>query len=107
MSTQTAYAIISTGGKQHRVKVGQKYRIEKLEGEPGQSVEFSKVMFVANGDKIQIGAPFVANSKVTATILSQGRGEKITIIKMRRRKGYRRKQGHRQSFTEIQVTGIH
>lgn len=106
MSTQTAYAIISTGGKQHRVKLGQRYKIEKVEGEPGESVELSNVILTGDGDKIQIGTPFIKNSKVTAKILSQGRGEKITIIKMRRRKGYRRKQGHRQSFTEIEITGI-
>ena len=106
MSTQTAYAIISTGGKQHRVKLGKKYRIEKLEGEPGQSVELTNVILTGDGDKIQIGAPFLSDTKVTAKIVAQGRGEKITIIKMRRRKGYRRKQGHRQSFTEIEITGI-
>ncbi len=106
MSTQTAYAIISAGGKQHRVKVGQRCKLELLAGEPGESVELGNVLLLADGDNIKVGAPFIEKAKVTAKILSHGRGDKVTIIKMRRRKGYRRKQGHRQHFTEVEITGI-
>lgn len=100
----SAYAIISAGGKQHRVKVGQRFKFEKMVGEPGDSVELGEVHLVAEGDNIQVGAPLLDGAKVMATIVSHGRGEKITIIKMRRRKGYRRKQGHRQDFTEVEIT---
>ncbi len=106
MITHSAYAIISAGGKQHRVKVGQRCKFEKLTGEPGESVEFDKVLLVATGDDVQVGAPFIGNAKVIAKILQHGRGDKVTIIKMRRRKGYRRKQGHRQDFTEVEITKI-
>ncbi len=107
MSTQSAYAIITAGGKQHRVKVGERCKFEKLIGNPGESVEFDMVSLVANGENIQIGAPYLNGSKVIAKILSHGRGEKIIIFKMKRRKGYRRKQGHRQDFTEVEITDIH
>jgi large subunit ribosomal protein L21 len=100
------YAVIVSGGKQHRVKVGQRLKLEKLAVEAGQTVELDKVLMVANGDQIQLGAPYLENSKVSAMVVSHGRGDKITIIKMRRRKNYRRKQGHRQAFTEIEVTAI-
>ncbi|MFO1259213.1 MAG: 50S ribosomal protein L21 [Gammaproteobacteria bacterium] len=100
------YAVIESGGKQHRVKVGQRLKLEKLPVEEGQTVELDKVMLVANGDNVQLGAPYLDKSKVSAKVLSHGRGDKITIIKMRRRKTYRRKQGHRQAFTEIEVTSI-
>lgn len=106
MNTQSAYAVIEAGGKQHRVKVGKRYKLEKLIGEPGESVAFEKVLLVADGDKIQVGAPYLEQAKVEATIVEHGRGEKVTIIKLRRRKGYRRKQGHRQYFTEVEVTHI-
>ena len=106
MDKQNAYAIIAAGGKQHRVKVGQRCRFEKIAGEPGESVELGNVLFHADGDKIKIGAPFIDKAKVTAKIISHGRGDKVTIIKMRRRKGYRRKQGHRQHFTEVEITAI-
>lgn len=106
MNTQSTYAIVAAGGKQHRVKVGQKCRLEKMAGEPGQSVELDKVLLVAQGDSVELGAPYLAGSKVIATIVEQGRGEKIRIFKMRRRKGYRRTQGHRQDFTEVEITQI-
>lgn len=105
MSTQS-YAIIVAGGKQHRVKVGQRYKLEKITGEPGQEVEFDQVLLVGEGEQVKIGTPFVEGSKVTGKITEHGRGEKITIFKMKRRKGYRRKQGHRQDFTEIEITQI-
>ncbi len=104
--SQSAYAIIASGGKQHRVKVGQRYKFESIAGEPGNIVEFDQVLLVADGDKINLGAPYLANVKVQAKILQHGRGKKITIIKMRRRKTYRRQQGHRQNFTEVEITNI-
>ena len=106
MTTHSAYAIISAGGKQHRVKVGQRCILEKMAGEPGESVELDKVMLIAAGEDVQIGAPFLDHTKVHAKILQHGRGEKIKIFKMRRRKGYRRTQGHRQDFTEVEITKI-
>lgn len=106
MSTQSTYAIVAAGGKQHRVKVGQKCRLELVAGEPGQLVELDKVLLVAQGESVKLGAPYLAGSKVTAKILQHGRGEKIKIFKMRRRKGYRRTQGHRQHFTEVEITQI-
>lgn len=106
MSAQSTYAIVAAGGKQHRVKVGQRCRLETIAGEPGQSVELDKVLLIAQGDKIELGAPYLSGSKVTAKIVEHGRGDKITIFKMRRRKGYRRTQGHRQDFTEVEITGI-
>lgn len=106
MSAQSTYAIVAAGGKQHRVKVGQKCRLENIDGEPGQSVELDKVLLVAHGDKVELGAPYLTGSKVTAKIVEHGRGDKITIFKMRRRKGYRRTQGHRQGFTEVEITQI-
>lgn len=105
MSTQ-AYAIVAAGGKQHRVMVGKQYRFEKIDGELGQSIELDKVLLVANGDSVTLGAPYVAGSKVMAKIVEHGRGEKIRIFKMRRRKGYRRTQGHRQDFTKVEITSI-
>jgi large subunit ribosomal protein L21 len=106
VNTQSAYAIIAAGGKQHRVKVGQRFKFELMPGEPGESVEFGNVMLVANGENVQVGAPYLPNSKVLATIVQHGRGEKIRIFKMRRRKTYRRTQGHRQHFTEVEITQI-
>jgi len=106
VNTQSAYAIIAAGGKQHRVKVGQRCKLELMQGEPGESVELSNVLLKANGDKIQLGAPYIANSKVIAKIIQHGRGDKIRIYKMRRRKTYRRTQGHRQHFTEVEITQI-
>lgn len=108
MSDNKPTAIIATGGKQYRVKVGQKLQIEKLEGEPGNQIVFGKdaVMLISEGEKTQVGAPYLDKAKVEAKIVSHGRADKVTIIKMKRRKGYRRKQGHRQHFTEIEITNI-
>ena len=100
------YAIIKSGGKQYRVKVGKVVRLEKLDVELGQSVSFDEVMLVANGDKVTVGSPTVASAKVNGEVVSHGRGKKVTIIKMKRRKKYRRKQGHRQSFTEVKISEI-
>lgn len=100
------YAVIAAGGKQYRVQQGETLRVEKLELEPGNTVEFSEVLLVADGDQIQVGAPHVEGAKVTAEVVENGRGPKLRIFKYRRRKGYRRKTGHRQPFTALRITGI-
>jgi large subunit ribosomal protein L21 len=100
------YAVIETGGKQYRVTEGQRIKVEKLAADEGATVDLDKVLMVANGDDIKVGAPYVDGGKVTATIKSHGRGNKVTIIKFRRRKHSRKTQGHRQSYTEIEITGI-
>ncbi|WP_244924022.1 50S ribosomal protein L21 [Enhygromyxa salina] len=99
-------AIIKTGGKQYRVAVGDKLRIEKLSAEVGGSVEFGEVLLVGSGDDAQIGTPLVAGAKVSGLVKSHGRGKKLIVYKFRRRKNYRRKNGHRQSYTEVEITGI-
>jgi len=100
------YAVIETGGKQYRVSQGQRIRVEKLNADEGASVDLEKVLLVADGEDIKVGKPYLAGGKVTATIKAQGRGDKIRIIKFRRRKHYKKVQGHRQSYTEIEITGI-
>lgn len=100
------YAVIKTGGKQYRVAEGQKVRVEKLAGEVGDSIELDQVLMIGNGDDVKIGAPLVDGGKVTATVKAQGRGEKIKIVKFRRRKHHMKTQGHRQSYTELEITGI-
>lgn len=99
------YAVISTGGKQYRVSEGDKLRVEKLAGDVGAKVEFGEVLMVG-GDKVAIGKPFVAGAKVVAEIVAQDRAKKVIVFKFRRRKNYRRKNGHRQPYTELKVTGI-
>jgi large subunit ribosomal protein L21 len=103
---QSMYAVIKTGGKQYRVTQGDVLRVEKLDSDVGASVDFDQVLMVTDGDNISIGAPFIDGGKVTAKVRSHGRGDKIKIIKFRRRKHYRRQMGHRQSYTEIEITGI-
>lgn len=100
------YAVIKTGGKQYRVAEGQTLKVEKLEVEEGASVDFDTVLMIADGDRIEVGAPYVAGARVSATVESQGRGPKIRIIKFRRRKHYFKTQGHRQSYTELRINGI-
>jgi len=100
------YAVIEAGGKQHRVVEGETLSIEKIEVPTGEKIDFDKVLMVANGDTISVGAPYVSGSKVTAEVVAHGRGEKVSIIKFRRRKHYRRQAGHRQWFTEIKITSI-
>ncbi|MGY5451950.1 50S ribosomal protein L21 [Agarivorans sp. MS3-6] len=100
------YAVIQSGGKQHRVAEGQTLRLEKLDVETGETVEFDNVLLVANGDDVQVGAPYVDGTKVTAEVVSHGRGDKVKIVKFRRRKHSRKQQGHRQWFTEVRITGI-
>lgn len=100
------YAIVATGGKQYRVKEGEKLRVEKLSAEAGETVELDKVLMVGEGDDVKIGAPYLEGAKVTATVAANGRGDKVKIVKFNRRKHYRKQMGHRQSFTEIEITGI-
>ncbi len=100
------YAVIKTGGKQYRVSSGEKLRVELLDAQVGTGVQFAEVLAIGEGDSVTVGAPFVAGASVKATVVSQGRGEKVHIFKMRRRKHYRKSQGHRQSYTEVQIDEI-
>lgn len=100
------YAVFQSGGKQHRVTEGQTVRLEKLELEVGSSVEFDNVLMIADGENINVGAPYISGGKVVAEVVAQGRGDKVKIVKFRRRKHSRKQQGHRQWFTEVKITGI-
>ncbi len=100
------YAVFKTGGKQYRASTGDVIKVEKIEAEKGATVELDQVLMVGEGEDIKIGTPFLEGGKVTATVVDQGRGDKITVIKFKRRKNYRRKMGHRQYFTQIEITGI-
>ena len=99
-------AVIHTGGKQYRVEEGTYLKIEKLELGVGDSIEFDKVLMIQSDDAVKVGLPFIEGGKVTATVLSQGRHDKVKIIKFRRRKHHMKQQGHRQYYTEVQITGI-
>ncbi len=100
------FAVFSSGGKQHRVTEGEVIKLELLKAEPGEKVVFDKVLIVADGDDVSVGQPYVAGGKVTAEVISHDRGKKIRVIKFKRRKDYLRRQGHRQWFTELKITGI-
>jgi len=100
------YAVIKSGGKQHRVVEGERLKVELLAVEPGQVITFDDVLMVVNGDNIQVGTPIVVGAKVTAEVLDHGRHDKIRIVKFRRRKHYRRQAGHRQYYTELKITSI-
>ncbi|EKE85293.1 50S ribosomal protein L21 [Idiomarina xiamenensis] len=100
------YAVFQSGGKQHRVTEGQIVRLEKLEAATGDVVEFDQVLMISNGDDVQIGAPLISGGSVKAEVVNHGRGDKVTIVKFRRRKHSRKQQGHRQWFTEVKITGI-
>jgi large subunit ribosomal protein L21 len=100
------FAVINTGGKQYRVSEGTVLRIEKLTADAGSTVEFDQVLLLGAGADVKVGRPFVGGAKVTATVQSHGKGDKVSIVKFRRRKHYLRQKGHRQPFTEIKVTGI-
>jgi large subunit ribosomal protein L21 len=106
MELAPMYAVIQTGGKQYRVEEGTYLKIEKLELGEGDSIEFDKVLMIQSDDAVQVGMPFIEGGKVTATVLSQGRHKKVKIIKFRRRKHHMKQMGHRQYYTEIQITGI-
>ncbi len=100
------YAVIKTGGKQYRVIQGETLKIETIPGDVGSAIVLDKVLMVGNGDTVSIGKPMLTGATVTATIISIGRGKKVTIFKMRRRKHYQKHQGHRQNYTEIRIDGI-
>jgi len=100
------YAVIKTGGKQYRVAVGEKLRVEKLPAEVGAELVMEQVLALGEGDSVKVGAPLVAGATVKTRVLAHGRGEKVQIFKMRRRKHFQKHQGHRQSYTEIEIVGI-
>ena len=100
------YAVFRTGGKQYRARQGERVRIERLEAAVGDAVAFDQVLLVGEGAQVTVGAPLVSGGKVEAKVVSQGREDKITIIKFRRRKHYKRVMGHRQPFTEVEITAI-
>ncbi len=100
------YAVIKTGGKQYRVASGEKIKVEQIPADIGTEITLDQVLMVADGDKVSVGAPLVAGATVTAKVIAQGRGEKVRIFKMRRRKHYQKRQGHRQNFTEIEIGAI-
>jgi large subunit ribosomal protein L21 len=100
------YAVIKTGGKQYRVASGAKLKIEQVSADVGSEIVIDQVLMVADGDKVALGTPLVAGASVKAKIVSHGRGDKVHIFKMRRRKHYRKSQGHRQNYTEIEILGI-
>ncbi|WP_295887196.1 50S ribosomal protein L21 [uncultured Thiohalocapsa sp.] len=100
------YAVIETGGKQYRVAEGDKLRVEKLEAEAGASVDLDRVLMIAVGGTVKVGKPFIEGGKVTAEVARHGQGDKVKIIKFRRRKHHMKRQGHRQWFTELKITGI-
>jgi len=100
------YAVIKTGGKQYRVSPGDTLRVETLDAAEGDSVDFDEVLMVCNGDDVTIGAPTVSDAKVSGTVLSHGRSKKVKILKFRRRKHHMKRMGHRQNFTEIEITSV-
>jgi large subunit ribosomal protein L21 len=100
------HAVIESGGKQYRVEPGSRIRVERLAAEEGEQVEFDRVLLVGDGEEAVAGTPCVAGSRVSATVLGHGRAKKINVIKFKRRKGYMRKQGHRQAWTELRITDI-
>lgn len=100
------YAIIKTGGKQYRVESGEQLRVEALRADVGASVSIEEVLLVGDGDGVKVGAPFVSGAMVKATVVAHGRGEKLRIFKLRRRKHYQKSQGHRQAYTELRIDDI-
>jgi large subunit ribosomal protein L21 len=100
------YAVIKTGGKQYKVEAGATLKVEKLLGEVGSKVVIDKVLMIADGENTTIGAPLIAGATVSATVVAHGRADKVMIFKFRRRKHYRKTQGHRQSFTEILINDV-
>src|SRR5262245_60983767 len=100
------YAVIKTGGKQYKVEPGQTIRVDKLDGDAGAKLEIGEVLLVADGDKVRVGAPTVDGVKVAAEIVAHEKGDKLVVFKFRRRKAYRRRNGHRQQYTALKITGI-
>ena len=101
-----SYAVIRTGGKQYRVALGDVVRVEKLSAEPGTEVEFTEVLMTSDEGAVRVGTPLVSGARVRAEVVQQGKAKKILVFKKKRRKNYRRHQGHRQQFTAVRVTGI-
>ena len=97
------YAVIQTGGKQYRVAPGDILKIEKLDGNVGDSIAFDKVMLVSDGESVKIGKPYLENTSVVGRLTRHGKGRKVLILKYKRRKGYRRKKGHRQQFSMVKI----
>ena len=100
------YAVIKTGGKQYRVIAGEKLKIEQIPADIGTEIVLDQVLMIGNGETVSVGTPMVTGAAVKATVVSHGRGEKVHIFKMRRRKHYQKRQGHRQNYTEIEISGI-
>ncbi len=100
------YAVFKTGGKQYRAATGDVIKVEKIEAEKGATVELDQVLMVGEGEEVKIGAPYLEGGKVTATVVDHGRREKIKVIKFKRRKNHRKQMGHRQYFTQLEITGI-
>ncbi len=100
------YAVIKTGGKQYRVEAGKKIKVEQILAEIGSELIIDKVLMISDGENISMGNPLIEGAKVSATVLDQGRYNKVRIFKMKRRKHYQKHQGHRQNYTEIQITDI-
>lgn len=100
------YAVIKTGGKQYRVSAGEKLKVEQIPADIGAEIVLDQVLMVSDGDAVKLGAPLVSGASVKAKVVAHGRGDKVSIFKMRRRKHYRKSQGHRQNFTEIEILGI-
>ena len=100
------YAVIKTGGKQYRVAAGEKIKVEQIPADVGAEITLDQVLMVGEGESVKIGAPLIAGAKVTAKVIAHGRGPKVKIFKMRRRKHYQKHQGHRQNYTEIQISAI-
>jgi large subunit ribosomal protein L21 len=100
------YAVIKTGGKQYKVAAGEKIKIEQIAADVGQEITIDQVLAVGNGADLKVGTPLVAGASVKATVVAQGRHDKVRIFKMRRRKHYQKRQGHRQNFTEIEISAV-
>ena len=100
------YAVIKTGGKQYRVSNGDELKFERLDGNVGDSVTFDRVLMTSDGETVQVGKPYLESSKVVGTITQQGKNKKVVVFKYKRRKGYRRKKGHRKNFTLVRIENI-
>lgn len=100
------YAVVKTGGKQYRVSKGDRVRIEKIPGEVGAEVSFDQVLMIGGTDDVKVGTPVVSGATVSARIIKQDRSKKVTVFKFKRRQGYKKKQGHRQAYTQVEITGI-
>ncbi len=100
------YAVIETGGKQYKVETGDVIRVEKLNAEEGAEVTFDKVLMAVDGSDVKVGAPTVEGAAVTAKVLGNGKAKKVVVFKMKRKKNYRRKKGHRQPFTKVEITAV-